>query len=168
MSMEPNNDIVRDVLAGFDGVWKRVSGSMPGAAPPQEKSEPVPLARLAADAAAIAAYDRALAQRFHSGTRAMLLARTQQSRNVCSRLEAEIFLRSGERPRIKAAPPVLPRDDMAALRQSMLADEAAALSFDAAAEREHETELAALLRDYARRSRGAAAEKRAWILRSFR
>ena len=180
MPMEPShNDTVRDILAGFDGVWKRVAGTRPPqgpppphgprpAPPPKECPEPVPLGRLAGDAAGIAAYNSALARRFRGSARTMLSNRARQSRQMCSRLEAEIFLRCGERPWIKPRPPALPRDDLAALRASMQADEAAALSFGEAADREPDPELAALLRDFARRSRASAMETRTLIRRVYR
>lgn len=180
MPMEPShNDTVRDVLAGFDGVWKRVAGTRPPqgpppphgprpAPPPKEGPEPVSLERLAGDAAGIAAYDAALARRFRGGARSMLLSRARQCRQAASRLEAEVFLRTGERRRARPKPPALPRDDLAALRASMQADEAAALSFDAAAKREPDPELSKYLRDLAERSRAAAGEKRAIILRNYR
>ena len=159
----------REVLAGFDGVWKRVSGRMPPPPPPPPppKEDCPTLTRLIEDAGRIAVFDRALAAKSRGRARALLLDRAGQCRRAARRLSAELFLRCGERPRPEPAPK-LPGDPMSALRASIQADEASALSFEAAAERERDGELAAFLRDFAARSRASAAGKRNLLLRSYR
>lgn len=166
---------IRQILAGFDSVWRRVSDGAPSgmprgalcAIPPESAETQTPLRRLAEAAAAAHSRNRALAQRLRGSAGASLLSRAAQMREACARLSAELFLRCGERlPPL--SPPRLPEDTLEALREGMLLDREFAAQLEAASESEADPALRPLLLEYACRSRAAASEKRELILRRFR
>ena len=165
---------VQAVLDSFPGVWARVAGTPDNRqAPPRQTSSPADsrsceerLKALSERASQAAMFDRSLACQCRGASRTALLAQAAQAAHRAAVLRGEVFVRTG----VMLSPPSsCPRlgEPLAALRESMLRDEASADAYRRLAETTPDTELRAVLERFSGETAAAAAEKRRSILRHF-
>jgi hypothetical protein len=157
-SME--NESLRQSLAGFDGVWQRVTA---GAArfSPQETLE-----GLLPSVNALAGQYAALARRVPAGERSGLLAQGQAYQRLKKRLQGEYFIVTG---RTYALPPVepLPPERKAALRHLLLQEQSLAKTGTTAAQAAGDSPLVPLLDTLSATAEAHARQNRTRLLAWF-
>lgn len=156
---------IRRVLAGFDGVWCRVTGQ-----PPEERAQadgsgdPAGFLRREAQAAG---QDAALARCFQGAPRAALLAHAGKARRRAARLRGEHFLLTGESCVPVAAASPLAAGSLIALRAALIRDREMARDYRAAAKKADDDALRAMYARFAAEQETAAGELRRIVLQCF-
>jgi hypothetical protein len=132
------NESLRQSLAGFDGVWQRVTAGS------SRFSSQETLEGLLPSVNALAGQYGALARRVPSGERSGLLAQRREYQRWKKRLQGEYFIVTG---RTYALPPVepLPPERKAALRHLLLQEQTLAKTSATAAENAGDSPLMPLL-----------------------
>ena len=160
------DDMLTESLAGFDAVWRRVTGrgDMPGDDAPLALTEA--LRALMGGEACAAATASSLARAFRGDDRAALLRHAAEARRHLRRLRAEYFIATGSGGvPMGDCPPSA--GALNGLRALLLQAEDMAARYERAAERADSGELRQTLAAFAEDERRRARETRALLIGRF-
>jgi hypothetical protein len=157
-SME--NESLRQSLAGFDGVWQRVTAGAARFSPQETLEDLLPRVN------ALAGQYAALARRVSAGARSGLLAQGRAYQALGKRLQGEYFIAAG---RTYALPPVepLPPERKAALRHLLLQEQSLAKTGTTAAQAAGDSPLVPLLDTLSATAEAHARQNRTRLLAWF-
>lgn len=150
-------------LAGFENLWQRVSAR--GAFAPQVTEEDM-LCRFIRDEHSAAGCYAALAQRFSQPGRTLLAAHCADARRRARRLQAEYFIRTGQRCTETETMPA-EADKLEALRKALQAEQARSKTYANAAENTTCPILRELYNSFSGETADRACALRALLLRCF-
>lgn len=155
----------RQSMAGFEGVWTRVTGGAGGTASPAVCEEDA-LQNFIKSELCACAFDGALARMFQAPGRVVLLNHASGAKLRARRLKAEYFIRTGvSYTPMDSCQPVTGK--LASLRTALERDMAAGQAYTAAAEKTSVPELRELYLCFAKETEAAARETRNLILECF-
>ncbi len=159
---------IKDSLAGFNAVWRRVTGTeeaRPDGRTPLYDEEDA-LARFIRDELCAASHTASLARMFQGSRRAVLLRHAAEASRHARHLRAEYFIRTGAMPEpgggCRRA-----NGKLASLRAILLQDRRMADGYENAAYAAGSAELRQLYQTFAADARRQAQEIRILLIESF-
>ena len=162
-----DNDLIKESLKDFDGVWQRVTGTAPRLPPhPEPWSEEDSLREMIREEDCAAQYAASLARLFQSDSRAVLMRHAGEAKRHARRLRAEYFIRTGlTAPQTYGCQGVTGK--LASLRDALLQEDRRAAMYDSAAEHTERAELRHLYKLFAGDARRHGRESRGLLVECF-